>query len=262
MAKSKLPVKDQTLIIVVGIIAFSVIASVYMFSSKSITRETTTVPTTRYTTIPTTTEIVPIKTQSFEMQCIKENPDGSYEYTYPGNELIIEAPELVPSNSTFSATIKLKTVNECPYNYAMNLITWTFNERVPENLSQAYSYFVDSLIQKPGYTDIKTHTYVAGKYAFYLCAFIESPSGSDITTDYLCVSNGVKYVLKSPISLEECKARLTSWCTSCKISNFEAALNMGSDLQDCLSKSNLSPVHHTCTDVNIPNECKPYLPTS
>jgi hypothetical protein len=71
-----------------------------------------------------------------------------------------------------------------------------------------------------------------------------------------------KFVLKSPIAPEECKARLTSWCTSCKISNFLAVLDMSSDLQDCVVKYTLSSVHHTCKDVNVPTECKPYLPVA
>jgi len=69
-----------------------------------------------------------------------------------------------------------------------------------------------------------------------------------------------KFVLKSPIGSEECKARLVSWCTSCKIANYDAVLDMSNELQDCLDKYKFVHVHSTCKDLNVPDECKPYLP--
>jgi hypothetical protein len=69
-----------------------------------------------------------------------------------------------------------------------------------------------------------------------------------------------KFVLKSPIAPEECKSRLVSWCTSCKISNFGADIVMSSDLQDCLDKYKFVSVHLTCRDLNVAKECTPYLP--
>ena len=71
-----------------------------------------------------------------------------------------------------------------------------------------------------------------------------------------------KFVLKSPISPEECKARLVSWCTSCKISNFKAdPFEMSEDLKTCIDNHKPIPSpHDTCTDATVQDECKPYLP--
>jgi len=42
-----------------------------------------------------------------------------------------------------------------------------------------------------------------------------------------------RYVLKSPIGEQECRARMTAWCASCQLVDFAGGVQMGEELATC-----------------------------
>ena len=68
-----------------------------------------------------------------------------------------------------------------------------------------------------------------------------------------------RYVLKSPIPEQECRTRLAAWCVSCRINEYQAAIDMGQDLKDCATEYSLiGAPFNTCQGHET--DCKGYLP--
>ena len=42
-----------------------------------------------------------------------------------------------------------------------------------------------------------------------------------------------RYFVKTPLSEQECRARMVSWCTSCAVANWTSGYAPGSELAEC-----------------------------
>jgi len=69
-----------------------------------------------------------------------------------------------------------------------------------------------------------------------------------------------RYVLKSPIGEQECRARMTAWCASCQLSGWTSGPGMNQELKDCVSEHNLASQHNDCS--NAKTDCAGFLPST
>ena len=69
-----------------------------------------------------------------------------------------------------------------------------------------------------------------------------------------------KYVLSPSLPEETCAAEMTSWCTRCKIANFEGGPPMSDKLEECINKGYIKSdkIYDDCSDAQ--EVCKGYLP--
>jgi len=69
-----------------------------------------------------------------------------------------------------------------------------------------------------------------------------------------------RYVLKSPIGEQECRARMTAWCASCQLVDFSDGPKMGEELGSCVSSIGASgSTDQVCTGQET--NCAGFLPS-
>jgi len=76
------------------------------------------------------------------------------------------------------------------------------------------------------------------------------------------LSSGFNF-LKPSIGPEQCEAMFTTWCTSCKLTNFVGRVGMARELKDCVLKYNFAKPYDSCNALGntAKNECAPYIST-